>query len=142
VFVVLIIVRNFGDGSLNFSRLVSVDVFEDVLEGLRPLMKVFEHFVGLFNLAAVLSDAVDSFQELGRVVGCITRIFVVFASTDYLSDEWILKDTVAECLVMHCLEDGVLVGPWQLEYLQYVKPQIFDLCRALVDQIEVVPDRD
>ena len=139
---IFVIGMHVGHSSLHFSGLVTVDVFEDVFESLRPVIEVFEHFVWFLDFTAVLPDAVDAFQILGRAAHCVARVFVVFTGTDHLSDEWILEDAVAGGLVVDSLEHGVLIGPGNLEYLQYVKPQIFDLCRALVDQIEVVPDRD
>ena len=44
--------------------------------------------------------------------------------------------------MMNSLKYGVLVRSWYLQDFEHVKPQIFDLCRVLVDQLEVVPYRD
>ena len=59
----LIIVRgliNVRHGCLDLGRFVVVDVFEDVLEGLRTRIEVFKHFVGLFDFPTILSDAIDA----------------------------------------------------------------------------------
>jgi hypothetical protein len=115
---------------LNFDRLVSVDVVEDFFKSLRARMEVFEDFVGFFDFRTILSDTVDAVQILGWVVHCVAGVFVIFAGTDDLPDEWIFEDSGTECLVVDCLENGVLVRSGQLQHFQYVKPHVFDLSRV------------
>lgn len=51
---------DFRHSGLDLGRLISVDVFEDVLESLRTWVEVLEHLVWLLGFAAVLSDAIDA----------------------------------------------------------------------------------
>ena len=119
---IFVIGMHVGHSSLHFSGLVTVDVFEDVFESLRPVIEVFEHFVWFLDFTAVLPDAVDAFQILGRAAHCVARVFVVFTSANHLADEGIFEDGTTEGLVVDRLEHGVLVGPRKLEHLQYVQP--------------------
>lgn len=119
---ILVIGINVGQGSLNFCCFFSVDIVEDVFESLRSLIEVFEHFVRFLDFTAVLSDSVDAIQILGRAEHCVARILIVFTCTDHLADEGIFENSIAERLIVDCLEHGILIGPGKLEHLQYVQP--------------------
>ena len=84
-------------------------------------------------MAAILANSIYPVEVFCWVIHGVTRVLVVLTCIDYLSDEWVLEDDIAERLVVDRFDDCVLVRPLQLEHFEYVKPDVFDLRRVLVD---------
>ena len=96
--------------------------------------------IRVLRQTAVLPDAVNPLQVLRWVQRCIPRVFVLLTCLDDLTNQWVLQDQISEGLVMDSLKYSQLVGSIQLQHTQQVQPDVLQLGRVLIDQLEVIPN--
>ena len=96
--------------------------------------------IRVLRQTAVLPDAVNPLQVLRWVERCIPRVFVLLTCLDDLTNQWVLQDQIPEGLVMDSLKYSQLVGSIQLQHTQQVQPDVLQLGRVLIDQLEVIPN--
>ena len=96
--------------------------------------------IRVLRQTAVLPDAVNPLQVLRWVQRCIPRVFVLLTCLDDLTNQWVLQDQISEGLMMDSLKYSQLVGSIKLQHTQQVQPDVLQLGRVLIDQLEVIPN--
>lgn len=81
----------------------------------------------LFLNMAVPANVVDLFQEFRWIQMSKARVLVRVDFANYLSDQRVFKDYIAEALIVDLSEDCVLIWTLNRNILDQVKPKVFNL---------------